>query len=291
MTRSRTRVAALGGAVLALALALVGCASTPTTTPSTAPSTPGAVAIDPSALVTAGKLTIATGDPAYFPYVIDDKPESGQGFEAAVAYAVANKLGFTNDQVVWVRTGFDEAIAPGPKSFDFNIQQFSITDERKQAVDFSSPYYSATQAVVTIKGSKADGATTLAALKDDLIGAATGTTSFDAIEQDIQPTQPAQAFSTNDDAVAALTNKQVDAIVVDLPTAFYLTGAELDNGVLVGQLPPVSGAADQWGLLLPKGSALTPAVTAAVDALRADGTLDALAQQWLGAQAGAPELQ
>ena len=191
--------------------------------------------------VTDGKLTIGTGEPAFFPYVIDDDPTTGKGFEAAVAYAVAEELGFAKEDVVWVRTGFDEVIAPGPKNFDFNLQQFSITDERKQQVDFSSPYYEATQAVITVEGSAAADATSIADLKDLLIGAATGTTSFQAIEETIQPTKGAQVFNTNDDAKLALEQGQVDAIVVDLPTAFYITGVELEGGKIVGQLPATAG--------------------------------------------------
>jgi polar amino acid transport system substrate-binding protein len=191
-----------------------------------------------------------------------------------------------------VRTTFDQAIAPGPKDFDVNLQQFSITDERKQAVDFSSPYYTTSQVVVTTGGSPAASATSIADLKDLLIGAQTGTTSFQAVEQIIQPTQGAQVFNTNDDAKLALQNGQVDAIVVDLPTAFYIAGAELDDGKIVGQLPDLPGAeADQFGLVLPKDSPLTARVSEAVDALRADGTLDELATQWLGGEGEAPLLK
>ena len=272
---------AVVGATLALALGLSACQGT------------GAPAEESDApqYITEGKLTIGTGEPAYFPYVIDDKPESGEGFESAIAYAVADELGFDKEDVVWVRTGFDEVIAPGPQNFDFNLQQFSITDERKQQVDFSSPYYQATQAVITVEGSAAADATSIADLKDLLIGAATGTTSLQAIEQTIQPTQGAQVFNNNDDAKAALENGQVDAIVVDLPTAFYITGVELDGGKIVGQLPTTAGISDEWGLLLAKDSSLTETVTAAVDALRESGKLDEIAGQWLGADAGAPVLQ
>ncbi len=175
--------------------------------------------------MTEGKLTIGTGSPAYYPWVIDDAPESGEGFEAAIAYAVAEQLGFAAEDVVWVRTTFDEAIAPGPKNFDFNLQQFSITDERKQNVDFSSPYYETTQVVITTAASPAAGASSIADLKGFLIGAQTGTTSLDAINDVIQPTAGAQVFNTNDDAKLALESGTVDAIVVDLPTAFYLTGS------------------------------------------------------------------
>ena len=269
------------GAALALALGLSACQGT------------GAPAdeSDGPQYITEGKLTIGTGEPAYFPYVIDNAPESGEGFEPAVAYAVAEELGFDADDVVWVRTTFDEAIAPGPKNFDFNLQQFSITDERKQSVDFSSPYYEATQAVITVEGSAAAGATSIADLKDLLIGAQTGTTSLQAIEETIQPTQGAQVFNTNEDAKLALQNDQVDAIVVDLPTAFFITGVELDGGLIVGQLPATAGVSDEWGLLLAKDSSLTASVTAAVDALRESGKLDEIIAQWLGADAGAPFLE
>ncbi|RZU64417.1 amino acid ABC transporter substrate-binding protein (PAAT family) [Microterricola gilva] len=246
----------------------------------------------PSDYVAEGKLTVATGEPAYFPWVLDNAPESGEGFEAAVAYAVADELGFDKDDVVWVRSTFDQAIAPGPKDFDFNLQQFSITEERAQTVDFSSPYYETTQAVITVAGSPAEGAASIAELKDLLIGAQTGTTSFQAVESEIAPTQGAQAFNTNDDAKLALQNGTVDAIVVDLPTAFYLTGVELDGGSIVGQLPKTEGSTgDQFGLVLAKDSALTADVTAAVDALRENGTLDALADEWLASGASAPVLQ
>jgi len=240
--------------------------------------------------VTDGKFTVGTGEPAYYPYVIDDAPESGEGFEAAVAYAVADELGFAAEDVVWVRSTFDEAIAPGAKDFDVNLQQFTITEERAENVDFSSPYYSTPQAVITVESSPAASATSIADLADLLIGAQTGTTSFTTIENVIKPTAGAQVFNSNDDAKLALENGTVDAIVVDLPTAFYLTGVELTSGVLLGQLEADAGISDEWGFVLPKDSALTADVTAAVDALREDGTLDAIAAEWLGADAGAPIL-
>ncbi len=258
--------------------------------------TPAAPAASPESsvdagYVTEGKLTIATGEPAYFPYVIDDDPTTGEGFEAAIAYAVAEELGFAAEDVVWVRTSFEAAIQPGPKDFDFNLQQYTITDERAENVDFSSPYYSTPQAVITVEGSPAAEAGSLADLEGLLVGAATGTTSFTAIEQQIAPTAGAQAFNTNDDAVLALQNGTVDAIVVDLPTAFFLTGVVLDGGVLLGQLPADAGISDEWGLVLAKDSPLTAAVTAAVDALRESGRLAEIADEWLGADAGAPILQ
>lgn len=275
MSRIRLPRLAAAAGVLALGLGLAGC------------QTGDAPASD---YVTDGKFTIATGEPAYYPYVIDDAPESGEGFEAAVAYAIAEELGFAPEDVVWVRTGFEEAIAPGPKNFDVNLQQYTITPERAESVDFSSPYYAADQAVITVEGSAADGASSLADLQDLLIGAASGTTSLVALEQLIAPTQGAQVFNSNDDALLALQNGQVDAIVVDVPTAFFMTGVQLDGGVILGSLPEIEGATDEWGLVLSKDSPLTERVSAAVDALRADGTLDALVEEWLGADQGVPTL-
>jgi polar amino acid transport system substrate-binding protein len=235
-----------------------------------------------------GVLTIATGEPAYYPWVIDDKPESGEGFEAAVAYAVATQLGFSKDEVKWVRTTFDSAVTPGDKNFDFNLQQFSITEERKAAVDFSSPYYTAPQAIVSFKGSKIDGKTTLAELKNAKLGAAVGTTSLDAIETQIGA--KASVFNDNAAGVSALKNKQIDGLVVDLPTAFYLSGVEVENGIIVGQLPS-TGSGDQFGLLLKKGSPLTSCVSGAVDAITADGTLGSITDTWLATNTGSPVLK
>ena len=284
MTRTHLlrSLAALGA--LTLVGALAACAG-PTTDPESTSTSDGLTYVTP------GKLTIATGEPAFGPYVVDNEPENGEGFESAVAYAVAEELGFAAVDVVWVRTGFEEAIQPGPKSFDFNLQQFSITPEREATVDFSSPYYSTPQAIVTIEGSPAADATSIADLADVLVGAQTGTTSFTTAESVIAPSQGVQAFNTNDDAKLALQSGTIDALVVDLPTAFYLTSAELSGGVIVGQLPAAAGVSDDWGLLLDENSSLTPSVTAAVDALREDGTLDAIAAEWLGGDAGAPVLE
>ncbi|MFF2273302.1 ABC transporter substrate-binding protein [Agromyces sp. NPDC058136] len=282
-TPNRRTLAALA-LVASATLALVGCASSDSG--DSASSSDGA-----AGYVTEGKLTVGTGEPAYFPWVVDDAPESGEGFEAAVAYAVAEELGFAADDVVWVRTTFDQAIAPGPKDFDVNLQQFSITAERAENVDFSSAYYATTQVVITVEGSPASGASSIAELQSLNIGAQTGTTSLTAIEEIIKPTAGASVFNTNDDAKFALQSGTVDAIVVDLPTAFYLTGAELDGGEIIGQLPETSSGGDEFAFVLPKGSSLTAEVTAAVDALRADGTLDALAAEWLGGDDAAPVLE
>jgi polar amino acid transport system substrate-binding protein len=240
------------------------------------------------ATIESGMLTIATGEPAYYPWVLDDAPESGEGFEAAVAYAVATQLGYSKDEVKWVRTTFDGAVTPGEKNFDFNLQQFSITEERKAAVDFSSPYYTAPQAIVSFKGSKIDGKSSIADLKDAKLGAAVGTTSLDAIESQLG-LKPS-VFNDNAAGVSALKNKQIDGLVVDLPTAFYLSGVEIENGIIVGQLPS-TGSGDQFGLLLTKGSALTSCVSGAVDAITADGSLASITDTWLATNTGSPVLK
>ena len=239
--------------------------------------------------VTEGKLTIATGEPAYAPWVLDNQPESGKGFEAAVAYAVADQLGFAKSDVAWVRTSFDAAIAPGPKAFDLNIQQFSVDEQRKKAVDFSTPYYETTQAVVAAGGTPAADATSLADLKDATIGVASGTTSFTVAEQVIAPTRDLQVFNSLDDAVAALQSGTIDAVVTDLPGAFYVRDSQLKDGVIVGQLESAAGG-DEFAFVLPKGSSLTAKVSQAVDTLRENGTLDDLAAEWIADQ-GAPVLK
>jgi polar amino acid transport system substrate-binding protein len=242
-------------------------------------------------LVKAGTLTIATDDPAYDPWFSDNDPSNGKGFESAVAYAVADKLGFAKSDVTWVKAGFNQAIQPGKKGFDFDINQFSISSSRAKAVDFSTPYYSAAQAIITLKGSKFAGATDLAALKDARLGAQIATTSLDAIMDQIKPAAKPLVYDDTSKAAQALQNKQVDAIVADLPTAYYLTAAEIDGGTIVGQFQPTKGEQEQFGLLLSKGSKLTPCASAAVDALAKDGTLDKLKDEWLNQATDVPELK
>jgi len=295
----RTRL--LPAALLCVALVATACAPadededsagtspSPTASASESAST-DACAKDSLQTQTAGTLTITTDQPAYEPWFTEDTPENGEGYEGAVAAAVAEQLGFTGDEVTWTRTKFDAAIAPGPKDWDFDINQFSITEERKQAVDFSSPYYDVTQAVVTIGGSKAADATSIADLKDLKIGAQVGTTSYDAIVSGIDPSTKPGVYNNNDDVRKALENGQIDALVVDLPTAFFMTAAQLDDGKIVGQLPAAGGDQEQFGLVLDKGSALTTCVSAAVDALRENGTLDSIADEWLSQAGGAPVL-
>ncbi|NLE99221.1 MAG: amino acid ABC transporter substrate-binding protein [Propionibacterium sp.] len=280
MPRPALRTLALAAAA-ATALALAGCAS----------GGEPAASDDPDAgYVTAGKLTVATGETAYYPYVIDDDPASGEGFEAAVAYAVADKLGFAPEDVEWVRTSFEAAIAPGPKGFDFNIQQYTITDERKQAVDFSSPYYQASQAVVAIEGGAVDGVDSLAGLKDLTLGAMAGSTSAATIVEAVQPNVEPLLYNSNEDAVAALQANLIDALVLDLPTAYYATGVYIEDSFIVGELP-AAGIPDEWGLLLSKDSPLTDKVTAALDELREDGTLAEITDEWLGSGQGVTLLQ
>jgi polar amino acid transport system substrate-binding protein len=273
-------------------LAASACATQDSADTADAPASAGGGSCAPADLETveADTLTIATDQPAYGPWFVDDDPANGEGYESAVAYAVAEQLGYTEDQVTWTRVQFNAAITPGAKPFDFDVNQFTITDERKQAVDFSSPYYTATQAVITTAGSAADGATSIADLKGLRLGAQVATTSLDVLTDVIAPDTDPAVFNTNDDAKLALQNGQVDGIVVDLPTAFYITSAELDDGVIVGQIADSGESGDQFGLLLAKDSPLTDCVTQAVDALREDGTLDALQQQWLAEVADAPVL-
>ncbi len=291
MTRRPRLVAPV---LLLAALGLAACGApvdepAASATPSTSSTDPLA-GCTPEALktVTAGTLTIGTDKPAYGPWFVDDDPTNGKGYESAVAYAVAEKLGYAKDAVTWVVVPFNTAIAPGPKTFDLDVNQVSISDERRNAVDFSSGYYDVRQTVITYKGSPIDGKTTVADLKNAKLGAQVGTTSYTAAKDQIAPSEDVAVFDTNDLAVQALKNKQIDGIVVDLPTGFYMTAAQLDDGVIVGQLP-ATGTPEQFGAVLDKGSSLTPCVTAAVDALRTDGTLEKLVGEWLSTQ-GAPEL-
>jgi polar amino acid transport system substrate-binding protein len=291
---SRRTGAALTAMVATVALAACAPASdgTSTTTASGgATSSAAACAKDQLKVKTPGKLTVGTDNPVYEPWFKDNKPANGQGFESAVAYAVAKQLGFGQPDVVWTTASFNSVIAPGPKSFDLDINEVSITTDRKKSVDFSSGYYDVTQAVVTVKGSKIAGAKSIADLKSAKLGAQVGTTSYTTITDVIKPDAKPAVFNTNDDAKLALSNGQIDGLVLDLPTALYEANADLKNGVLVGQFENGAAAPEQFGLVLDKGSSLTTCVSKAVDALRADGTLKQLEQQWLTASAGAPILK
>ena len=232
---------------------------------------------------------MATGEPAFPPWVEDDKPESGKGFESAVVYAVADQMGIDKAKVSWVRTGFDEAVAPGEKDYDFNVQQYSITDDRKKVVDFSDSYYEVQQAII----GRADGplakVTSLADLKDARLGAAVGTTSLDYVENYIKPTTQALVFDDNAAAKAAFDAKQVDGIVLDVPTAYYVTAAEIEDASIIGILPS-QGDAEQLGMLFEKGSKLVSCVDKALATLKGDGTLTALQTEWLSQGGDIPTL-
>ena len=290
----RHAVALLAAAALPLTLAACGSDDDSDTTASTSAasgSTTAAAACDKAnlKLVNDGQLTVATDRPAYPPYFEDDDPANGRGFESAVAYAIARRLGFAQDEVKWVIEPFNSSYAPGPKRFDFDVNQISITPQRERAVDFSSPYYTAPQAVVALKDADAARATGLADLKEAQLGVQIGTTSLDAVTASIAPSKQPKVFNDSNDVVRALKQGQVDAVVVDLPTAFFLTAAQVEEAKIVGQFEAPGG--DSWGALLQRGSELTACVSRAVDELRGDGTLKRLEQRWMGAAAGAPELK
>ena len=235
-----------------------------------------------------GKLTVATDKPAYPPYFENDDPTNGEGFESAVAYAIAKNLGFSKGNVDWTVVPFNSSYAPGPKDFDFDVNQISITPTREKAVDFSAPYYTANQAVVALKDSEAAGATSLEDLKLAKIGVQIGTTSLDGVEEKIEPSEQPQVFNSSNDVVTALKNEQIDAVVVDLPTALYLTAVQVPNAKVVGQFSVPGG--DQWGALLEKESELTPCVSQAIEELEESGELEEITQRWMSKGAGAPEL-
>jgi polar amino acid transport system substrate-binding protein len=236
----------------------------------------------------AGVLTVGTDQPVYPPWYMGDNPANGEGFEAAVAYAVAGRLGYPRDEVRWVRVPFNAVLNPRPKSFDINLSEFSITEQRQAAVDFSSPYFDVTQAVVTVKTSPAANVRDLAGLKGMKLGVQAGTTSYTAAI-DAVGAVPVTVYNTNGDAKMALNTGEIDAVVADLPTAFAVAD-ELRDGLIVGQLPNASGDTERFGIVLDKNSGLTRCVSSAVDALRADGTLLRLQRQWLADAGKAPVL-
>ncbi|MGJ6967016.1 ABC transporter substrate-binding protein [Streptosporangium sp. G11] len=284
-----------------LAAAAVACAPASETTTQAGPASsgasggastaPNACAKDSTALKTPGKLTIGTDKPAYEPWFGDDDPASGKGFESAVAYAIAGQLGFTRDDVTWATVKFDSAFAPGAKQFDFDVNQVSVTPDRAKVVDFSKGYYTVKQAVVALDGSKVASATDLAGLKDAKIGVQVGTTSLQAVKDVIKPSSEINVYNEQIDAVNALKNKQVDAVVVDLPTAFYVTAAQVENSKIVGQFGTASGEPEVFGAVFEKGSPLVSCVNEAIDKLTASGELAKIETEWLGSAAGAPELK
>jgi polar amino acid transport system substrate-binding protein len=274
--------------VAALALLASACGSssdedTGSTVASAGDCTPGKLDTH-----TKGVLTVATDKPAYPPYFEDDDPTNGKGFESAVAYAIAARLGFEKADVRWTVEPFNSSYAPGPKDFDFDVNQISITPVREKAVDFSTPYYTANQAVVALKGSDAASAGSLDELQDARIGVQIGTTSLSAVEDVIDPSEDPQVFNSSNDVITALKNGQVDAVVVDLPTALYVTAVQVPDATVTGQFPAPGG--DRWGALLDKGSSLTACVSKAIEDLRASGELAGIEKRWMSQAAGAPEL-
>ena len=236
-----------------------------------------------------GKLTVATDSPAYPPYFVNNDPTDGKGFESAVAYAVASKLGYSTAQVKWTKEPFDASYAPGAKNFDFDINEISITPARSHVVDFSPPYYTNPQGVIVPSGSPLAHVTSLAGLRNASIGVQVGTTSLAAVASLVKPASQPQVFNTSNDVVSAFKIHRINALVVDLATAFQLTATSLPHTTIAGQFSAPGG--DHWGLLLGKGSKLTPCVSKAVSALTADGTLTRLSHRWIAAAASAPVLR
>jgi polar amino acid transport system substrate-binding protein len=289
--------------VLLLALAAAGCGGDDEEAGTTQATTQAAAAADECAkddleLVTPGKLTVGTDNPAYppwfggaekAPWKISD-PRSGQGFESAVAYAVAEKLGFTRDEVTWVVVPFNQSFKPGPKDFDFDINQISYSDARARAVDFSDSYYDVNQAVVALSSSKIANAKSIADLKGAKLGAPVGTTSYEYIVDNVKPSKQPGVYDTLNDGVSALKAKQIDGLVVDLPTAFYVTAAQVENSRIVGQFP-AAGEQEHFGMVFEKGSSLVDCVNDALASLKADGKLASIQQEWLSNKASAPVLQ
>jgi polar amino acid transport system substrate-binding protein len=249
-------------------------------------------------LVNAGQLTVGTDNPAYPPWFggaekkpwkVSD-PYSGQGFESAVAYAVADKLGFAKNEVKWIVVPFNTSYAPGPKKFDFDINEISFTPARAKAVGFSNSYYDVNQAIVVKKGTKIAGAKSVADLKPYKLGVQIGTTSYQYIKDNIKPSKQPAVFDTNDAAIAALKNGQTDALVVDLPTAFFVTAAQVPNSKILGQFP-TSATGEHFGMVFEKGNSLVRCVNDAISKLKADGTLESITDKWLSKVAGAPVLK
>ena len=251
-------------------------------------------------VVSDGKLTVGTDNPAYPPWYAGGTPKgskwkindpaTGKGFESAVAYAVAKQLGFSRTEVQWAYVPFARSYAPGKKSFDFDINQISYSPQRAKVVDFSKSYYDVSQAIVVLKGAKIASARSVAILRGYKFGVQIGTTSYQAIVNQIKPSSKPQVYDTNDKAVFALKNKQIDALVVDLPTAFYVSAVQIPSSKILGQLPARPGG-EHFGVVLQKGSGLTACVNKALAALRAKGTLKKIQATWLSKVVGVPVLK
>jgi polar amino acid transport system substrate-binding protein len=244
---------------------------------------------DKLTLVSPGKLTVGTDSPAFGPWFSDDKPANGRGFESAVAFAVAAKLGFAPAEVSWTVVKFDSAFAPGKKNFDFDINQVSINAARAEAIDFSDGYYDANQSIVGFADSPVAAAKTLADLKTAKLGAQQGTTSYDFIKNVIKPDTEPLIYNDNNAAKAALNAKQIDAIVLDLPTAFYVSAVEIEGTKVIGQfVSEQNGKQEQFGMVFEKGNKLRDCVNAALTSMKADGTLAGIQQAELSDATSAP---
>ena len=283
----------LGLLVIALAAA---CGSTKKQTATG--GSPSSCAKGSLNLVTPGQLTVGTDNPAFppwyggtphSPWKVSD-PRSGKGYESAVAYAVAKQLGFSKSEVTWVHVPFATSYAPGSKSFDFDINQISYTPARAKQVAFSGSYYDVNQSVVVNNGTKIASVTAVKGLAPYELGAQLGTTSYQFIQNTIKPSKKPSVFPTNAGAVQALKNKQIDGLVVDLPTAFYVTAVQVPNSKVLGQFPAQPGG-EHFGLVLAKGNSLVTCVNKALSTLRGNGTLTQLQQQWLAKATGAPILK
>lgn len=290
----RRRLLPVSGLLVALTLLVTACSSEDDDGEatgggdSTEEGGTATCAVEDLTLVADGTLTIGTDTPAYPPWFEDDDPTNGEGFESAVAYAVADGLGFSEDQVTWTTVPFNNAFAPGEKDFDFDINQVSINDERDQAIDFSRGYYDVNQALVGLEGSAAEGATSIEDLKGLRLGAQVGTTSLDFITDVIQPDSEPLVYNDNNAVKAALDADQVDGVVFDLPTALYVTAAEIEGSVVIGQFP-AEGEPEQFGLVFEEGNPLRDCVDDVLDTLEEDGTLAEIQEEWLGG-AVAPEI-
>ncbi len=276
-----TTTAGSGGATTTAGGETGTTASTADDTPASYPADPAAAACAEDKTLSPGKLVVATGQPAFGPYVIDDAPQSGQGFEANLAYAIAGTMGFAPDAVSWTRTTFDGAIQPGPKDFDFNLQQYSINPDREQVVTFSDPYYAANQAILGTADSPAATATSADDFRQLKIGVAAGTTSLTFVQDVLKPTSAPFVYNDNAAAKQAIDTKQIDAIVVDLPTGIYMRDVELEGVQVYGQFTSTDSGGEPWGMLLAKDNPLHECVNEALATLRKDGILDAITERWM----------
>jgi polar amino acid transport system substrate-binding protein len=238
-------------------------------------------------LVQEGVLTIGTDEPSFPPWFdFEGGPSTGTGFESAVAYAVASELGFTEDEVTWVVVPFNNAFAPGEKDFDFDINQVSISEEREEAVDFSDGYYDVNQALLGFSDSEIAAASTIDELKPYRLGAQVGTTSLDFITDVIQPDTEPLVYDTNADAKAAFDAGQLDGLVLDLPTAFFVSAVEIEGSTVIAQFPS-AGESEQFGMVFEEGNPLRDCVNEAL----ANVDLDAIQQEWLSDVVEAPIIE